>query len=415
MRQLYVIIALFVILCSGCATVEVTEQLKPQGEYNLIMDLTVPAENLVTLRENLQLVPGLEGIAEVTSTDSSLRVAFFGLSYGQPRNFFRNTSFGDPDGLLPRVDYLGQELHFPYYIHTYEYHVVPALFSNPTGGVLSAEKYIEDEINLLDSSQEDLIVERMNRMFQNDSIELLVVTKPMVNYDEFQPEFIQQFDFVTKRYVMLFVSRNATASICMIDTNLFFGEAVPLEITSLGARFAENCSRNLSKNIMDVTEHLDQLFIQQDIIVLDAEEQGIDFSNLPSIQYTVDLFGDVTDTNGEVLDRRRVRFDIDPAVEMGYRVQFREFILASYFGKNYIWYVGLICLLLLFLMIIVLATRIREYLRPRERPMPDGPNPQALVYVRRGRMCGISDEEISRRLIAAGWSKADVDKALQML
>ena len=424
-----------ILLLSGCININVEQKLKRNGHYD--MDLTIstsPEYKMILngLKEGFQVDDSVKGKFDYKETDTSITYSFKDINPTTDKKLFKeiekkegseNDMFGQtqetPDSSFidpENIDFK-KEFKFPYYEYTYTLKMSPES-KKDTGKVevLTSNDYILDEANILDQPSKNQIMQSINNVYKNDSIEIIIVTKKQMeqmDYWSYKYDFTSNFNFKNKnkQYIMIFASTNENG-LCSVESNIYLDSKVSAKINTLNTDFEKNCKLEYSTQIKNVVTQLDSFFKTADLESSKQMEEQL--GQLFKVGYTIEIFGKITETNGLKMGDNKVKFDINPSKNGEYRIVFKDFFLASILGDFYWVYLIIAGVILVGGVGFVVISKHRKNLQSKPLEAPLAVNPQIMDYVRRARMNGMPDQQIKSNLMQCGWNSKDIDIALKL-
>lgn len=425
------------LLVSGCINIEVYQKLKRNGNYDLDLTISTSAEYKMILnsfKQAYQVEDSVKDKFEYSETDTSITYSFKDLNPKTDVKLFKDVEqdassqsmFGGtsdaPDSSLfdPESFEYSRQLKFPYYEYSFQ------VTMNPEPEVeevkeLSADKYIIDEANLLDEASKQEILAAANRIFADDNVELIVVTKQQLDSYEFlsfKYDFTSDFEFQGEgeQYVLVLVTLAPTKR-CDVSSNIFLDTDTYQRISEMSTEIGPACTQDPKSAITSAVAELDAYFREHD---LEQQSQLADqLGSMFKIGYTVEVFGSVVETTGMKMGDNKVKFDINPSGEGEYTLVFRDFFLASLLGDHYWLY--LILLVVLVVGLVGLKVLKNKKTMPHTGGFEPEPtlkapvavNPHVLDYVHKARAYGMNDGQIKTALLHNGWSEHEIEVALQ--
>ena len=413
-----------VVFVSGCVSIDVEQKLKRNGSFDMDLTVSTVAEYksvLGSVRESLQVDDSIKDRFQYSETDTSITYSFYDIDPKKDTKLFKKIG-GDVDTLeqlSEGVDYsifdpdnvdFEKELKFPYYEYTYTLDILPES-REENNQTLSGDEYITDELGVLDQESEKQLMGIINNIYQEDSIEVIIVNEPNVSFSDYyryKEEKLEGFDFKGNGgYVFIFMSTDGY--FCRVETNVYTDSDFNSKISSLNGEFSGNCTDNYPSQVEHVVSEIYDYTSSNDIEYSfgNADQIGEFFK----IGYAVEVFGEVVSTNGLRMEENKVKFDVNPISEGQYTIVFRELFLPSVLGDFYWVY------------LIVLIAVVGGFFVYRKYPgilkkntgnlrVPVAVNPRILEYVRKARISGMGDDQIRINLANSGWQKRDIDIAL---
>ena len=435
-KKIFLAISLSLILVlSGCINFSVDQKLKRNGHYD--MDLTIstsPEYKMILngLKEGFQVDESVKNKFNYKETDTSVTYSFKDINPKTDKKLFKEVEKkdGPNEGVLgqtqetpdssfinPENTDFKKEFKFPYYEYTYSLKIAPEPKKDAKEAViLSQNEYILDEANILDPQSKSQIIQDINHIYQNDSIEVIIVSKnkmEQMDYYSYSYDFTSSFNFKNKnkQYILIFVSTNGDG-LCKVESNIYLDSKVSSKIRTLNSNFEKNCKSGYSAQINDVVAQLDEFFKTTDLESSKQTEEQL--GQLFNIGYTVEVFGKIEDTNGLKMGGNKVKFDINPSKNGEYTIIFKDFFLATTLGDSYWIYLVVAGVILIGGVGLAIISKHRKNLQSRPLEAPLAANPQLMDYVRRARISGMSDQLIKTNLIQNGWNPKDIDVALRL-
>lgn len=432
-KKLFLIVLLIaILLTSGCVNIDVQLKLKRNDNYDLDLTISTSPEYKMILNElkkDFQVEDSVKNKFEYSETDTSITYSFKNLDPKKDKKLFKEVekeeeitqdilgeTYETPDFsfLNPENIDSKKEFKFPYYEFTYKIKTSPEKGKEQIE-ILSQRDYILDEANILDPNTKDQIMQRINNIYKNDSVEVIIVTKKQMeikDYYSYQFSFIRDFEFKNKnkQYVMIFVSTNENG-ICKVESNIYLDVKVSSKIRTLNNDFSKNCKTDYKSQIQNVVKQLDVFFKENDLESTKQMEESL--QQLFTVGYTVEVFGEITDTNGLKMGNNKVKFDVNPYKEEEYVVTFKDFFWAAILGGPYGIYLLTIGLIILGGIVFIVFSKISKKQQDMPLQVPLAVNPQLLDYVKRARMSGMTDKQIKSNLLQSGWSSKEINVALK--
>ncbi len=412
MHKRFIVLALILFTLSGCINFEVYQKIKRNGKYDLDFTISTTEEYsmvLEGLKETMQIHDSVKDKAEYTETDTSLKYSFKDLDPETDTKLFKktnetigdtgespDTSFIDPDNVDFEKDFKFPNYEFTYTIKMQE----PAIDEEPV--TLTKEKNIIDEAGFIDDK--DRLMEDINGIYADDAIEVVVITKPQMNaydYFSFESNFTQSYDFAGDYYIIVFASAG-DAPVCKVSTNIFLDTQYSNKIWALNTDFGANCSQDYNAQIQRIVS---ELYSYAQVNELETSNELTDsIAQMFKIKYTVEVFGNVIETNGEQLDDNKVQFEINPDEEGEYYIVFTDFFLATLFGDNW-WVFISIPVVVILVTIVILVVKGKK---PGKKQVPS----QLADYIKNAKASGMNDDQIRQTLLQSGWQLEDINNAL---
>ncbi len=426
-----------VLLLSGCINVNVDQKLKRSGHYDLDFSISTTAEYkmlLNALKGSFQVDESVKDKLTYKETDTSITYSFKDLNPATDKKLFtvvkNDTESNTPSttsSLLgssqetPDLSFINpeniqfsKEFKFPYFEYTLK---IPLETKKDVKSTepLTQDVYISDEANILDSESKTQIMQSLNEIYQNDSVEILIVTKKEMNQSEyftFSYDYSDSFKFKNKdkQYVLIFASTNE-GGLCRISSNIYMDLNFSSKVRKLDTDFKKNCKPGYSTQIKDVVTKLHDYFKANDLESSSQANGGLD--QLFLVGYSVEVFGKIVETNGLKSGPNKVRFDIDPSKDGEYTLVFRDFFLASMLGDSYWIYLIVLGVIIVGVIVLNIIFKHKKNLQSKPLEVPIAVNPQLMDYIRRARVYGMGDPQIKTTLVQSGWNPKDVDTALR--
>ena len=423
---------MLIILLTGCINIiNVDQKLKRNGHYDIGLTISTAAEYKMILngiKESFQVDDSVKDKFTYSETDTSVTYSFKDINPATDKKLFKETqipngtdntinlSSGSSDSSIinPENIEVKKELKFPYYEYTYTLKMTAAAknSSNETT-ILTEDNYIFDDANILDSESKKQIMQSINNIYKNDSVEVIIITKKQMSeteYNFYVDEFASNHSLDNKQYILIFASFNETG-VCSITSNIYTEPNVSSKVDLLNTDFEKSCRTNYSAEIKDTITQLDNFFKVTD---LESTKQLTDqLGQLFKIGYTVEVFGKIIDTNGQQMDGNKVKFDINPEENGQYTIVFQDFFLASILGDMYLIYLIGVGVILIIIIGIVIISKHNANVQSTPPEVPSAVNPQLREYIRRARINRMTDPQIKDVLTKNGWSPKDIDTALK--
>lgn len=397
----------------------VEQALKRSGRYDLAVTFTTSPEYkmlLHSIKEELQVEDAVKDKFAFSDTATTMTYAFTDLDPATDTRLFKEkASVGTPnsmaaaggpglEALEPGRTELEKRTSFPYHVYTYTIRVAPPQQETPSPTYLRPQDYVQDAAALLAPETEAAIMEDIRAIFANDSVEVIVMTKPALSAAEYwqvRNDLEASFPFKNpdQNYVLLLASSDGDRY-CKLDWS-FYDPGVAGALGTLGAEYAAGCAGDPGGQITRAVSGLRALFDEKDLAggALDPSLEN-QLGQLFTIEYTVRTFGAVVETNGRLLEDGRVRFDINPLKPAEYMVTFKDLVFAGIFVDS------LQAVLVVAVVLLVGGNALLLVARRRRRSAaagPAAPDPQLVNYIRYARSAGKADAEIREMLLTIGW------------
>lgn len=421
-----------ILLLSGCVNFEVEQELKRNGHYDMDLKISTSSEYKMALssfKESLKVRDSVKDKFEYKESENSITYSFKNIDPSKDKKLFKEVEKNETENQFTQTDRkldtsfvspknidIKKEFNFPYYEYTYELKTSSTDKEDETKEeTLSKEDYIIDEAGVLDKQSKNEMIQEMNNIYQDDSIETIVVTKEQMNSTDFisyKYNFIRDFDFKKsiKEYVLVFMSTNE-GGVCKIKSNVLTDSRFSSKIRNLNTEFSENCKGNYSTSTKKAVEELDNFFKKNDIE--SSSEIGKQMEEAFKVGYTVKVFGEIVETNGLKMSDKKVKFEVAPSKQGEYNIVFKDFFLTNLLGELYWVY------FLLLIIIILVGAGYLTYFEIKKRRSsnslkpPLAVDPRIVNYVKKARDYGMSDEQIRKTLLQSGWSDKEIDIALR--
>ncbi len=376
-RQFLLVCLLVMLTLGGCMSLSVQQKIYRNGVYDLTLVLeSEPEYRLVlsSLKSNLQVNDSVKPKLSYSETDTKVVYAFRGINPTTDKTLFvpKDTD-GNPDlfsggSVSQRADFdllnpkhvqITKQFMFPYYIYTYTLLVDSPqheLASQPLGG----ESYVQDEAGILSPESFSYALARINEIYLNDSVEVIILTQPSMdttNYYQFMDNFAATFPFKEEEphYITIFLS-GGPSGVCRVQTNMQLQLGIYTYINQLNTDFSEKCSQDFSSTLLKVVDDLTTYSTEHEI--QDEERFSESAGDLFTIDYALQVFGSIVSTNGKKLDGQNVQFDVSLVSPGEYTVTFKDFFLVGLLGEFYGLY--LLALLLVIVGAVVLVVRAKQ-------------------------------------------------------
>lgn len=433
-KKIFLLVSLsFVLLVSGCVSIDVDQKLKRNGNYDISLSFSTATGYemiLKGLKEGIHVDESVKDKFEFKETDSSIIYSFINVDPRIDKKLFKKVENATEDSedldmiqdmnvdlsfLDPENVELNRELNFPYYEYTYTFKMIPESTESEEDGVLSKSECIIDEANILDEQSETEIMDRINFIYENDSVQLVVITKDQIDeyeYYSYTEDFVSNNGLDSKDYILIFVSTGENG-MCVVESNIYLDSEVSSKVSDLNDVFKQNCNQESGLTIVSIVTNLDNFFKEHDLESINQQVQE-EIGDMFSIDYTVEVFGKVESTTGTKLEESIVKFDVSTTEEGEYTVVFKDFFLASILGDSYLVYLLIFGVILVGGIGFVFVSKVMKKKKSQPPVVPLAINPQLVDYVRRARSSGMSDQQIRERLLIAGWIVKDVDAALKL-
>lgn len=406
-------------LLSGCVSIQVDHTLKRSGRYDLALTFKTSPEYkmlLNNIKEGLVVDASVKDHFEFRDTDTSITYAFTDLEPSSDARLFEPAAeaaspatpgmVGEPPGLAfldPANVRYTKTFAFPYYVYTYRLRVPAPATPPATTGPLEAGMYLRDEADLLDAPTKALLMARLDAIWANDSVEVIIATRPSLSTDNYwtaEQEILDSFPFRNpeEQYVLLLASRDEPRY-CKATSNIY-DASVSMTLSSLNYNFSSACPLDPAGAIIDYVEGLEALFLTEDLAAAPLADP---MSQLLTVEYTVHTFGAITQTNGRELGDGQVRFDVNPLEVGDYMLTFREFFLANLLGDS------LQPLLIALIVLLIGGNLLLLARRRRLRPAAPHADPQLVAYIQAARRAGKPNAEIRAILGQIGWAADSVE------
>ncbi|MCD6464216.1 TPM domain-containing protein, partial [Candidatus Woesearchaeota archaeon] len=303
-KGLTLVLLISMVLITGCININVEQKLKRNGHYDLDLTISTSPEYKILLngiKEDLQVDDSVRDRFEYRETETSITYSFKDIDPsthrlfkevekkpGEDNVFGQSQQTPDFSFINPENIEFKKEFKFPYYEFTYKLKVTPPSeeeLKKPE--TLSVNEYILDEAGVLDQELKNEIMQSINNVYKNDSVEIIIVTKKQMSamdYFSYKLDFINSFDFKNKnkQYVLVFASTNENG-ICRVESNIFDSKASS-KVRSLNRDFSKNCKTDYSSQIKNVVLQLDKFFQSHDLTSSKQVEEQI--KQLFKISYT---------------------------------------------------------------------------------------------------------------------------------
>ncbi len=363
-----------IIFTGGCVNIDVEQKLKRNGHYDMALTISTSQEYkmiLSTLKEGFVVNDSVKDKFIYSETDTSITYSFKDLDPAKDKVLFKpieekdddeNDMFGQtsegPDSsfLDPKNYEFTKEFKFPYYEYTYKIKVSPEPKEDKKKiEILTTEEYILDNANLLDMDTKNQIMQNINNIYKDDLIEVIIATEEemdSMDFFSYKYDLTGDFDFKNKngKYIIIFASKN-DRSVCKVESNIYTDSEISSIIRTISSDFSKNCKDDYNSQILDVTTQLDAFFKEHKFESTSDLQMEDALGDLFKIGYTVEVFGEIIDTNGLEMEDNKVKFDISLTNEEEYTVTFRDFFLAAILGSYYWVYLCIIALLIIGILI----------------------------------------------------------------
>ena len=370
LKALFGLLIVGIIFLSGCINVDIYQKIKRSGKYDL--NLTVSTEEqyaifLNGLKKDLEVSDEFKNQYSYSETADSVTYSFTDLDPNVEPKLFKDieeqadttNTFNEFYASLPQTADLKtlqpknieftKSFSFPYYVYNYKFSILP-----PEKTEVSAKDHILDEAGLLTEEDQSKIAEVVQNIYDNDKVELIVATRAGIDKDSHFDEIddiTTNFNYqdLDRKHIIVYVN-HGDGYFCRVDSNLYFDFAVTEKLSEMTDNLIGVCKEdNIDEHIVNTVEELDKYLADHqlsDFGTSSPEQIG----DLFQIGYTVDVFGEVTDTNGKKMENNQVKFNINSVEGGSYELTFRDFFLASILGDSWLTIlivIGVIILLLI--------------------------------------------------------------------
>lgn len=436
-KKIILLISLIsLLILSGCINIDVEQKLKRNGNYDIDLVLSTSSEYKMILngfKDSVQVDDSVKNKFEYKETDTSLIYSFKDInplvdsvlfkkvenkSNNDQGDMFGQSGGADVSFLSPNNVIIDKEFKFPYYTYTYKLIINPDSSDDSSKNeTLLINDYILDNAGILSPELENELIQSINNIYKNDSIELIVFTDNQISssdYFSFRNQFTTDFNFKSdkEQYILVFVS-TADQGVCKIQSNIFLDSKTSLKISNLNRNFSSNCGPNYDVQIKDLVTELDDYYKINDLNTSTLDQMTEQMNELFKIAYKVTVFGSVVETDGVKLTKNKVKFEVDPSKKAEYNIVFKDFFLATALGGSYIVFVIIFCVIVIGGLGYLVFSKIKKKQQSEPIQVPNAANPTLLDYVRKARNSGLNDMQIRDNLIKSGWNSRDIDLALR--
>ncbi|MFH1850173.1 MAG: hypothetical protein ABH879_08415 [archaeon] len=407
-KETYIIVVtVALILIVGCVHIEIHQKIKRNGKYDVDIRITSEPERrylLAELDEQLLIHKDVQDRFSFIEDEESVVLSFQDLTSNDRLLFDKNSkssylkAYEDYTFLNPEEIRIERTMHFPYYV--YEMRI--GCDEEVPKGWLRESAYILDEAGMVSEQNRSMYGEIINSIYETNDIEVLVVTKNYLSESDarfFYLSLADKFRFAKEdSYHVIIIVSKSTDGICRIETNINSVPGVSRQVSAIEKNLSLLCHAKPSAAIEKSLRQLEELFSKQR--VSPNLVAGL-FDDLFRIEYVVEVFGRVIETNGERINDHEVMFDISPLRRSEHTVIFRDTILATHLGDYYGIFVFIIMISGLSAGVIIL------------RKSGNKIDKRIILYVKQARAAGISDTEITEKLRKGGWSQDIITRSLK--
>lgn len=153
--------------------------------------------------------------------------------------------------------------------------------------------------------------------------------------------------------------------------------------------------------------------------------------NIVTLEFIVETFGTVIQTNGEKISRNKVKFLLNDDTKV-LKIVFKDFFLVTLLGRFTTFFISVACLLLGLGVGFIIVRRqkhekelgdispaakmnsITDNKDNKKLKLDTTPNPALIEYIKKSRAYGFDNNKIKENLLKAGWQQKDINEALKL-
>jgi hypothetical protein len=347
-KQVVVFLLIAVLLISGCFRMEIEQKLKRNGLYDLTVKLNADSSLiLAAAKEGMKVDPLLQDKATISENEQGITWSFKDLSLKERYNLFQQNGTQSTGDLNLSDSRFEQDFKFPF--NYYKYFI--------GGSAVTAEDVnapvdsIVDDEGILDDETKAALMGQIGFILQNDSVQTLVMIRRNVSVFQYYDLKPQMTERLGNDYFLVFVSPDTMY--CKVDTGIF-DEEVQREVDALNAQLNAQCSQGLFiEGVVGAVAGLYDYSANSTIINPLSDEMQQLLAESVNVDYIIDVYGSVVDTNGEKVSSKQVKFSLLKNPKGPYYVEFRDFFLNKYLGDYGMYYAGGAVLIVLILIFVI--------------------------------------------------------------
>ena len=325
-------IMLGLIIIGGCIEQSVDVTIKRTGKIDLSVSLSADAQYswlIKSLDEAMQVNPAFMDHYTYDRTETTITHSFRNIDPSDYSELFimEETDEIDMDLVASSEDLtLTRDTRFPNYHYRLELDV--HIEEDP----IDISSLISDESGRITPEDHTRLHAIIEEVYDSHSLELVVATRDEL-YDGFGG---YAFDIASDRstYLIMLVQPDDPDSFfhepCELDTNVGSDPAFTRFVMELRSELREECDSLTSSDFVAYAERVRDHLDENGLETLPHDEM---LGNLLSITYTINTFGEITDTNGRQRSKQQATFSVNPTKSETYYVEWKDNIFRNWLGR----------------------------------------------------------------------------------